>query len=149
MWSRMMGAVFLALLWQVAGAGEVFEKDGVALRGYDPVAYFTAHRPVPGSAQFQAEYLGATFRFASQANRDAFVADPARYAPQYGGFCAYGMTNGYKATTDPAAFRIVDGRLYLNYNREVQKRWATDIPGYIVKADGHWPTAKALVKVIE
>ena len=149
MWLRMMIAVALVSLGLAADAGEVFEKGGVAIRGYDPVAYFKAQRPVLGSAQFQAEYQGATFRFASQANRDDFVADPARYAPQYGGFCAYGMTNGYKATTDPAAFRIVDGRLYLNYNREVQERWATDVPGYIVKADGHWPTTKALTKVIE
>lgn len=130
-------------------AGEYFEKDGVALRGHDPVAYFKENKPVKGSADWKAEYQGSTFRFASQANRDAFTADPARYAPQYGGFCAFGMTNGYKAATDPAAFSIVDGKLYLNYNRDVQSQWSADKPGFIRKADQHWPEASKLTKVIE
>jgi YHS domain-containing protein len=132
-----------------AWAGEYFEKDGVALRGYDPVAYFSENKPVKGSPDHKAEYEGSAFHFTSKANRDAFVADPARYAPQYGGFCAFGMASGYKAATDPAAFSIVDGKLYLNYNRDVQKQWSADRPGFIAKAEKNWPTAAKQTKVIE
>jgi YHS domain-containing protein len=132
-----------------AWAGAFFERDGVALRGHDPVAYFSESKPVKGLVEHKAEYHGSTFYFASKANRDAFVADPPRYAPQYGGFCAFGMSNGYKAATDPAAFKVVNGKLYLNYNRDVQTMWSADIPGFIVKADGHWPTASSQTKVID
>jgi YHS domain-containing protein len=132
-----------------AWAGEYFEKDGVALRGHDPVAYFSDNKPLKGSPEHQAEYKGSTFHFASKANRDAFVADPAKYAPQYGGFCAYGMASGYKAATDPAAFSIVDGKLYLNYNRDIQTQWRADRPGFIDKANGNWPAASKQSKVIE
>jgi YHS domain-containing protein len=132
-----------------AWAGEYFEKDGVALRGHDPVAYFSDNKPLKGSPEHQAEYKGSTFHFASKANRDAFVADSAKYAPQYGGFCAYGMASGYKAATDPAAFSIVDGKLYLNYNRDIQTQWSADRPGFIDKANGNWPAASKQSKVIE
>jgi YHS domain-containing protein len=116
-----------------------FEREGAALDGHDPVAYFTAGSAVKGSPDLKAEYQGSSFHFASEANRDAFKADPARYAPQYGGFCAFGMARGYKAKTDPAAFTIVDGKLYLNYNTDVQARWSAEVPGYIAKADENWP----------
>ena len=130
-------------------AGEFFEKNGVALRGYDPVAYFTEHRPVEGSAEFTAEYQGSTFRFANKANRDAFAAAPTQYAPQYGGYCAYGTALGQKVAVDPAAFSVVDGKLYLNYNRDIQKQWSGDIPGNITKADANWPVVRRLTKVVE
>jgi len=90
-------AAFVGRAW----SGEYFEKDGVALRGYDAVAYFKDSLPVKGAAEHKAEYKGSTFHFASKANRDAFVADPARYAPQNGGFCAFGMSGGYKAALRP------------------------------------------------
>jgi YHS domain-containing protein len=137
------------LLVTNALAGEYFEKDGVALRGHDPVAYFSENKPVKGLAEHKAEHQGSTFYFASKANRDAFVADPARYAPQYGGFCAFGMASGYKAATDPAAFSIVEGKLYLNYNRDVQKQWSADKPGFVAKADRSWPAASKQTKVID
>jgi YHS domain-containing protein len=137
------------MLLTPAWAGEYFEKDGVALRGHDPVAYFSETKPVKGSPEHKAEYQGSTFYFASKTNRDAFVADPARYAPQYGGFCAFGMASGYKAATDPAAFSIVDGKLYLNYNRDIQKQWSADRPGFITKAEQNWPAASKQTKVIE
>lgn len=130
-------------------AGQFFEKDGVALRGYDPVAYFTDARPAKGSAEHAARYQGSTFHFASKSNRDAFAADPAKYAPQYGGFCAFGTSGGYKAAIDPAAFTIVDGKLYLNYNRDVQKKWSGDIAGYVRRADANWPAVSVQTKVIE
>ena len=130
-------------------AGQFFEKDGVALRGYDPVAYFTDAKAVKGSAEHTARYQESTFHFASKSNRDAFAADPAKYAPQYGGFCAFGTAGGYKAAIDPAAFTVVDGKLYLNYNRDVQKKWGGDIAGYVRKADANWPAVRAQTKVIE
>ena len=142
-------AIICATLASTAIAGSFFERDGAAIKGYDPVAYFAESRPVQGSPAYQAEYKGSTFRFASQANRDAFNADPARYAPQYGGFCAYGTAGGYKAAVDPTVFSVVNGKLYLNYNADVQKRWTKDTPGFISKADKNWPDVAGQTKVIE
>ena len=138
-----------ALLMANAWAGAFFERDGAALRGHDAVAYFKDGKPVKGAAEHKAEFKGSTFLFASQANRDAFAADPARYAPQYGGYCAFGVSGGYKAATDPAAFTVVDGKLYLNYNRGVQKQWSADVPGFVAKADKHWPGVTGQTKVHE
>lgn len=137
--------LFAAPTW----AGEFFEKDGVTLRGYDVVAYFSDNKPIKGAAEHKAVYKGSTFYFASKANRDAFVAAPAKYAPQYGGFCAFGMAGGYKAATDPGAFTVVDNKLYLNYNRDIQKQWSADTSDFIVKANKNWPTVSSQGKVIE
>jgi YHS domain-containing protein len=142
-------ALALILVATQAVAGDFFEKDGVALRGYDPVAYFAESKAVKGAAEHSVVYKGSTFHFASKQNRDAFAASPAKYAPQYGGFCAYGTAGGYKAAIDPAAFTVVDGKLYLNYNRDVQKRWSADTVGYIAKADKNWPAVSRQAKVIE
>lgn len=150
---RIRRTIFVATTSALFGAGawggDYFEKNGLALRGYDAVAYFKDNRPVQGSAEHVAEHKGSVFRFASKANRDTFAADPAKYAPQYGGFCAFGAAGGYKAATDPAAFSIVDGKLYLNYNREVQKQWSADVPGFVDKADRQWPSVARQAKVIE
>ncbi len=146
---RTAAAAAMAAFAAGAWGGEFYEKNGVALRGHDPVAYFKDNKPIKGAAEHKAEYKGSTFHFASQANRDAFVADPAKYAPQYGGFCAYGTASGYKAAIDPAAFTVVNGKLYLNYNRDVQKEWSKDVPGFIAKADKNWPTVSTQTKVIE
>lgn len=113
-------------------------RDGLALAGYDPVSYQTAAAPQKGKAEFTATHEGVTYRFASAENRDTFRADPARYVPAYGGFCAYGMSKGYRAKVDPEAFTIVAGRLYLNYDQDVRARWLKDVPGYIAKADPNW-----------
>ena len=120
-------------------AGEFFEAGGIAIRGTDPVAYFKENRPVKGSEAYTATYKGSMFRFGSAANRDAFTASPERYAPQYGGFCAYAVATGYKASIVPEAFTIVDGKLYLNYSKSVETTWRKDIPGYIRKGDANWP----------
>jgi YHS domain-containing protein len=112
----------------------------VAVSGYDPVAYFTDGRPVRGSQQFSTTYQGYEYRFASAAHRDAFRAAPARYLPQYGGYCAWAVSQGYTASADPTNWRIVDGRLYLNYNDEIQRRWEQDIPGHIRNANANWPS---------
>ncbi|WP_019015971.1 YHS domain-containing (seleno)protein [Elioraea tepidiphila] len=120
-----------------------FAENGVAIRGTDPVAYFVEGRPVPGRAELALDWAGATWRFATAANRDAFAADPARYAPAYGGFCAWAVAEGYTAPIDPAAWRIVEGRLYLNYSRTIQRRWDRDIAGNIGRADANWPRLAA------
>ncbi len=114
------------------------DKKGLALHGYDPVAYFTDGVPTAGSPDHTFEWMGATWRFANAENRDAFAAAPERYAPQYGGYCAYAVSKGYTADADPAAWKIVDGRLYLNYSPKVQKIWQEDVPGRIASADAHW-----------
>ncbi len=111
----------------------------LAVSGYDPVAYFTDGKPVEGSGDFEHDWNGATWRFASQANLEAFKADPAAYAPQFGGYCAWAVSQGYTASTVPEAWRIVDGKLYLNYSKGVQATWEQDIPGNIAKADRNWP----------
>ncbi|MBN8954759.1 MULTISPECIES: YHS domain-containing (seleno)protein [unclassified Rhizobium] len=123
--------------------GEIYTTDGIAINGYDAVAYFTDHRPVKGSDKFTAPYKGATFYFASAAHRDAFIQNPEHFAPQYGGYCAFGTAQGHKATTEPQAFTVVNDKLYLNYNDMVLKTWRSDIAGYINKANENWETVKA------
>lgn len=130
-------------------AGEYFENDGAAIGGYDPVAYFTEMKPVKGSPEFHASYQGSTFYFASAAHRDTFAPDPAKYAPQYGGFCAFGMAKGYKAAIDPAAFTVVGNKLYLNYGGTVRALWVLDIPGYVRKADQNWPEVRKTTNVTQ
>jgi hypothetical protein len=123
---------------RASAADEIFATADGAIRGYDPVAYHTENKPVRGLSTITTQWNGATWRFASKANRERFVADPARYAPRYGGFCAYGTSQGYKVSTNPEAFAIVDGRLYLNYSKPVQFTWNLDRPGYILKANHNW-----------
>ena len=120
---------------------EVYTAGGAALGGYDPVAYFTESRPVKGDARFTHAWKGATWRFASAAHRDAFAAAPEKYAPQYGGYCAYGVASGYTVPTVPEAWSVREGRLYLNYSTGVQQSWLRDPAGYIRKADANWPRA--------
>lgn len=113
--------------------------SNLAVSGYDPVAYFTEGKPVEGSGDLEYDWNGATWRFANPANLQAFRADPESYAPQYGGYCAWAVSQGYTASSDPDAWRIVGGKLYLNYSRSVQETWQQDIPGNIAKADKNWP----------
>ena len=120
-------------------AGDFFEVDGLALRGYDPVAYVESNSPTRGKPEHSFVHRGSKFLFASAANRAKFAAEPAKYAPQYGGYCALGTANGYKVSTQPDAFRVVGGKLYFNYNRDVLAMWSKDVPGYVAKADANWP----------
>jgi YHS domain-containing protein len=113
--------------------------SSLAVSGYDPVAYFTQGRPVEGSGDLEYEWNGATWRFSTPENLAAFKADPEAYAPQYGGYCAWAVSQGYTAKSEPEAWRIVDGKLYLNYSKAVQQQWVEDIPGNITKADANWP----------
>jgi YHS domain-containing protein len=140
----LLAALLLGLATAAYAAGENnVDSSGLALKGYDPVAYFTEKKPVPGKAEFTARHEGATYRFASAANRDTFAAAPQEYAPQYGGYCAFGMASGYKAPIEPDAWTVVDGKLYLNYNQSVRSRWSSDIPGFVRKADANWPTVRS------
>ena len=132
----------LAFAAHAAGESNV-DSSGLALKGYDPVAYFTEGKPVPGKAEFTARHEGASYRFSSAANRDAFAAAPEKYAPQYGGYCAFGAAGGYKAPIEPDAWTVVDGKLYLNYNQSVRRQWSSDIPGYLRKADANWPSIRS------
>ncbi|WP_084397536.1 YHS domain-containing (seleno)protein [Henriciella aquimarina] len=115
----------------------LFSKTAVG--GYDPVAYFTESRPVEGKKEFSTEYQGAEFRFASAENLSEFKANPEKYAPQYGGYCAWAVAEGKTAKGDPDHWKIVDGKLYLNYNKKIQDRWEQDQASYIDKANTNWP----------
>ncbi len=111
----------------------------VAIDGTDPVAYFTEGKAVKGSSGFTHRWKGAAWRFKNAANRDAFAANPEKYAPQFGGYCAWAVSPGYTADIDPEAWKIYRGELYLNYSKGVQAQWVEDIPGNIAKAESHWP----------
>jgi YHS domain-containing protein len=115
---------------------------GLALRGYDPVAYFTDGKPVIGDYTITTQYDGATYRFASEDHKALFLTDPARYLPEYGGFCAYGTAKGVKVDGDPTVWKIVDNKLYLNLAPAVATRWDQDIPGNIKTADEKWKAVK-------
>lgn len=143
--------VVLLLLASVVSvsAGQFFERDGLAIMGYDPVAYVTDRKAVKGSPDFAAEYGGSTFYFSTEVHREAFAKNPERFVPQYGGYCAYGMAKGYKAAIDPDAFTVVGDKLYFNYSERVRAQWLSDVPGYIRKADANWPEVSKLTKVQE
>ncbi len=111
---------------------------GLAVHGYDVVAYFTKGQPTRGRAKYSTVYKDATYRFVSGEHLKAFKKNPDRYVPQFGGYCAYGVAVGAKFHGDPHLWRIVEGRLYLNLNKDVQAAWEKDIPGYIKKANRNW-----------
>jgi hypothetical protein len=116
----------------------------VAIMGYDTVAYFTESRATKGLPEFSHRWLGATWYFAIPQHRDAFAADPFRYAPQYGGYCSAGVVLGeVSANVDPEAWSIVDGKLYLNYSKPIREEWEQDAPALIAKADAKWPEVAA------
>lgn len=115
---------------------------GLAIKGYDPVAYFTDSKPVEGKSDFTFEWQDAKWRFASAEHRDMFQKDPEKYAPQFGGYCAWAVSQDYTAGIDPDAWKIVDGKLYLNYSKDIQEKWLKDIPGNIKKAEENWPKLK-------
>ena len=138
--SALAAVVVAGLIAGPAFAGGTVNKTvfGTALKGYDVVAYHIAGKPVEGSQRISYKWRDATWRFTSVKHRDLFAADPERYAPAYGGYCAYGMAQGAKIDIDPSAWRIVDGTLYLNVNKRVQQTWKSDISGFIARANRHW-----------
>lgn len=143
----LVNALTLFALFAAMGAkaGEIntgyFGK--VAIKGYDPVAYFTIKRPIKGSKEFELEWLAATWRFSSEEHRTLFSENPAKYAPQYGGFCADGIAYGETtANIDPAAWRIIDGKLYLNYDEGAAVE-LEEVPGQLEKAAANWPKVRS------
>lgn len=134
------GAAFLPSFAEEPAAAEA----GVAVNGKDLVSYFAGDaKPVSGVPAFSVVHEGQRYLFSSQVNADAFAAKPDAYLPQYGGYCAWAAAQGSIAPGDAAHYRVVDGKLYLNYNAEVQTRWAKDISGFIAQADANWPELKA------
>ena len=123
----------------LAATPPVYSEGNIAIDGSDAVAYFTERRPVAGNSAFEYDWNGATWRFVTGPNRDAFAADPARYAPVYGGYCAWAAAEGYIAPTAPEAWTIHDGRLYLNFSRRIRRRWERDIEGNIARGNANWP----------
>jgi hypothetical protein len=124
-----------------AGGVEPVNHDAtrLALRGYDAVAYFREGRAAEGSAEFTHEWNGARWLFKSAENRDAFARAPVAFAPQYGGYCSYAVSRGYTADGDPHAWKVVGGKLYLNYNVDVRGLWEQDVTGNIQRGDANWP----------
>ena len=114
------------------------DATGVVIRGYDPVVFFTQRRPIPGRADFSEEYKGGKYLFVTEANRDIFKANPEKYAPQYGGYCAYGVAIGKKFDIDPASWHILDGKLYFSLNPVILRKWRSDAKGYIQKSEENW-----------
>ena len=115
------------------------DAQGIALHGRDAVAYFIDGKAVPGAARFEHQWNGARWLFSSAANRDIFAKAPEKYAPQFGGYCSWAVSRNYTADVDPAAFAVVNGKLYLNYNADVQATWLKDVSGYIKQADAKFP----------
>jgi len=131
----LIAALPLATPMQSAVAQDV----PLAIKGYDPVAYFTQSKPVKGSAAFTHQWMNSTWWFANADDRDAFAREPEKYAPQFGGYCAYGVSQNHTAPIDPEAWTIVDGKLYLNYSQGVKKTWSQQIPKYLEGANHNWP----------
>lgn len=134
----------LGALWPFAAANalepiQTGYFDSTAVKGYDTVAYFTEGKPVKGDKGITHTWKGAEWRFSSAENRALFVEDPEKYAPQYGGYCAWAVSQGSTAGIDPKSWKIVDDKLYLNYSKKIQAKWEKDVPGNIQAADGHWP----------
>ena len=134
-----------ALVASTASAGTVGavntlgSRERIAIRGYDPVAYFRDGGPRPGRPEFSVRHGGAIWRFASAEHKALFEADPERYLPAYGGFCAYGTARGYLVKIEPEAWSIIDGKLYLNYDLDVRQTWLKETAAYIARADRNWP----------
>lgn len=150
-WLRWAGLVVLLVV--LAGAGFAwsigyFARDAVystgrgAIDGHDPVAYFTEGQAVAGREDITAEWNGAVWRFSNAAHRDRFLADPAAYAPAFGGYCAWAMGNAYTAHGDPQVFAVVDGRLFLNFDAATQAQWSADRDSLIAAADRNWPASR-------
>ncbi len=135
-----LAPAFLMSVPAFAGKAEIFTGlvEGVGAGGYDSVSYFSG-TPVEGSKEFSTKWKGAEWRFASAANRDAFTASPEKYAPQYGGYCAFALSKGALAKGEPTAWTVNEGKLYLNYSEAVRENWRTDIPGNVAAANSNWP----------
>lgn len=136
-----VAAVLLTAISGIAAAKELhnLNRDGVAIQGYDPVAFFTDNRAVQGSSQFQSQYDGAKYYFASAEHKSAFDKEPGKYEPQFGGYCAYGASQGHPAPVKIEAWQIVNGRLLMQYDLGIKDKFNKDQQGNLRKADQNWP----------
>lgn len=140
------GAAGIYMTRDDAGTHSYFATDGVALRGADPVAYFTQSEAVIGSSEFAHDWAGVTWHFASATHRDLFIADPLAYAPQYGGYCAWAVAAKEQLfSIQPENWAVVDGKLYLNFSDDVEETWNTDRAGFIAQGDAAWPEVRKLL----
>ena len=138
----LVSVVLVAFSYLAFAQSKVFEKDGVAINGYDPVAYFTDGKPVKGESQFQLKWNNAAWQFASKTNLEKFKSQPEKYSPQFGGFCSFGVSKGYKVKSEPDAWTIVNNKLYLNYNLQVKDDWSKDRDNLISVAEKKWTDIK-------
>lgn len=123
----------------LAASDPVYNEGGIAWDGFDPVAYFTKGAPTPGKAEYSTDHKGAKVLFSSAETRDMFVANPEKYAPQFGGYCAYAASKGYIAPTVPEAWTVHDNKLYLNFSLRARELWLKDVPGNVAKGNANWP----------
>ena len=144
MMKTVLGSLFAVFMTMVAAPA--FATDATqstpGISGYDPVAYFTDGKAMKGSGYHVTEYNGVTYTFASRNHKELFQRNPEKYVPAYGGYCAYGVAVGKKFVSDPEAWKVVDGTLYLNLDKDIQGKWAKDIPGYIQKSEANWKNIK-------
>lgn len=140
--SAIIAGILFTTLSINAQTSAVFEQSGKAIRGYDPVAYFSEGKPVVGKKEFVYPWNNSNWYFSTKQNLDSFKTNPDKYAPQYGGYCAYGLSEGHKAPTLPEAWTIENGKLYLNYNLKTREAWGKNRAERIEKADKNWPEIK-------
>lgn len=138
--SALVILLFGLILFCSAQKQEVYSNSKGAIKGYDPVAYFQSNEPMEGSDKFSTEWGNAIWKFTSQENLDLFKKNPDMYVPQFGGYCAYAVANGYTYRSDPTAWKIVDGKLYLNYSSNIQKKWEANQEQFIKQGIENWPT---------
>ncbi len=142
--------IFSHVFYGIAQSAETDQSEimvnteGYAIHGFDPVAYFSDGEPAEGNVEYSTTWKNATWLFTTDENRQAFIENPEKYAPQYGGWCAYGMAEGYAAETDPLkAWTVHEGKLYLNWDEEVSSEWSGDISGYLKKSEKKWPRVQS------
>lgn len=140
----MKKSIFIAvlILLSCTQKPEIFTTDAGAIQGYDPVAFFKEQKPVMGKKEFSYEWSGSTWHFSTAENLEAFKLDPSHFAPQYGGWCAFGISAGHKSPTQPETWTIVNDKLYFNFDMDTQKGWKKKQKEYIEKANKNWPTLK-------
>jgi YHS domain-containing protein len=140
--SIILYVAFLSATTFAQTAKHINLKNGIAIQGYDPVAYFESTKAIEGKKEITAKFNDATYQFASENNKDLFLKNPTHYEPQFGGFCAFGMSEGYEAPIKPEAFTVVEDKLYLNYNLKVREDWSKNKEARIVKATVNWGKIK-------
>jgi YHS domain-containing protein len=140
--NKLLLCLVLAFTFSISYAQKsyIYQTQDGAIRGYDPVSYFTENQPIKGLSEYSLEWKNVRWYFSSKENMEVFRTNPEKYAPQYGGYCAYSVAKGYTAKIDPLVWEIVDEKLYLNYNISVQKNWKKYQEKYISQAEKNWPT---------